>query len=136
MGWRWVSGKLFLREKVVKKQNTEGQIQEAGIEELALVDVLVVEKASVGARAVWEPELVRLIVVTQSSPLKIGLSSVVGRLISISPEEERGAVVELGEGGEMVKAPIAPGLVEEIKIRRWEFLPLGVLFLSRAREEF
>ena len=115
-----------LREKVVKKSKIlRARSKEAGKEELALVDVVVVEKTSVGARAVWEPELVRLIVVTQSSPLKIGLSSVVGRLISISPEEERGAVVELGEGGEMVKAPIAPGLVEEIKIRRWEFLPLG-----------
>ena len=51
----------------------------------------------------WEPELVRLIVVTQSSPLKIGLSSVVGRLISISPEEERGAV-ELGEEGEWLRS--------------------------------
>jgi len=115
-----------LREKVVKKSKIlRARCEKVGKEEVALIDVVVVEKASVGARAVWEPELVRLIVVTQSSPLKIGLSSVVGRLISISPEEERGAVVELGEGGEMVKAPIAPGLVEEIKIRRWEFLPLG-----------
>jgi len=115
-----------LREKVVKKSKIlRARCEKVGKEEVALIDVVVVEKASVGARAVWEPELVRLIVVTQSSPLKIGLSSVVGRLVSISPEEERGAVVELGEGGPVVRAPLAPGLVKEVKIRRCEFLPLG-----------
>ena len=115
-----------LREKVMKKSKIlRAKSEEGEKEEIALIDAVVVEKTLVGARAVWEPELIRLIVVTQSSPLKIGLSSVVGRLVNISPEEERGAVVELGEKGQTVKAPLAPGLVGEVKIQRWRFLPLG-----------
>jgi len=119
-----------LREKVVKKSKIlKAKPRGGGKEEIALIDAVVVEKTLVGARAVWEPELIRLIVVTQSSPLKIGLSSVVGRLASISAEEERGAMVELGEGGKIIRAPLAPGLVGEVKIRKWEFLPLGASFL-------
>lgn len=94
-------------------------------EDIALVDAVLVAKQTLGTKAVWEEETLRFIAVTQSSPLTIGLSAVVGQLVRIRPEEERGAYVVIGEGGRIVRAPLAPGLVREVPVEECRILEVG-----------
>ncbi|MCS7241073.1 NAD(+)/NADH kinase [Candidatus Caldatribacterium sp.] len=94
-------------------------------EDIALVDVVFVTKHALGTKAVWEPETICFIAVTQSSPLTIGLSAVVGQLVRIVPEERRGACVWIGESGRSVLAPLAPGLVREVLVEECRLLEIG-----------
>uniref|UniRef100_A0A7V4TIH5 ATP-NAD kinase n=1 Tax=Candidatus Caldatribacterium saccharofermentans TaxID=1454753 RepID=A0A7V4TIH5_9BACT len=94
-------------------------------EDIALVDVVFVEKDVLGTRAVWEPETVRFVAVTQSSPANIGLSAVIGRMVSISPKERRGAFAWVGQGGQRIPVPLAPGLVREVGVEEFGFLLPG-----------
>lgn len=95
------------------------------VSELALADVVLVKTDALGSRAVWEPELVELVVVTQSDPLKIGLSSLVGRVVTIDWREPRGAWLKTGSGGKLVAAPLAPGLVKTFSLQQFGFLEVG-----------
>lgn len=94
-------------------------------EDIALVDVVFVTKRILGTKAIWEPETVRCVVVTQSSPVTIGLSSVIGRMVHILPEESYGAYALLGEEGQRVLAPLAPGLVREVCVSEFRVLEVG-----------
>lgn len=94
-------------------------------EDIALVDAVLVAKQVLGTKAVWEEEALRFIAVTQSSPLTIGLSAIVGQLVRIGPEEKRGACVVIGEGGKPVRAPLAPGLVREVPVEECRILEVG-----------
>lgn len=94
-------------------------------EDLALVDVVLVAKTVLSTKAVWEPDSVRFVAVTQSSPLAIGLSAIVGRMVRILPEEACGACAWLGEEGMKVCAPLAPGLVREVCVEDFRILRVG-----------
>lgn len=118
----WVeASEVVERSKVLRCMALKAEERE----DLALVDLVLVDKEVSGTRAIWEPEIVKLVVVTQSSPLSIGLSAVIGRIAEITPQEKMGAYAELGEPGTRVKVPIAPGLIREISVKRFGFLGMG-----------
>lgn len=124
------ASEVIERSKVLRCGTSTGKEKE----DLALVDLVLVNKGISGTKAVWEPELVQLVVVTQSSPLSIGLSAVVGRMVEILPQDRRGAYVELGEPGIKVKVPIAPGLVRELSVKHFQFLEVGRELIWEQRE--
>lgn len=94
-------------------------------EDIALVDIVLVTKSILGTRAVWKPESVRFVAVTHSSPVNIGLSAVIGRILPVSPEEKQGACAWIGEGGRPVLAPLAPGLVQRVGVTDFRILTVG-----------
>lgn len=94
-------------------------------EDIALVDVVVVEKEALGARAVWEVEPVKFVAVTRAHPASLGLSAVIGRMVSVLPEEEQGAFAWLGRDGKSLLVPLAPGLVREVHVEEFGFLKMG-----------
>ncbi|MEN3185067.1 MAG: NAD(+)/NADH kinase [Atribacterota bacterium] len=126
-GWVTVS-EVVERSKVLRCTMLEGGRKE----DLALVDLVLVDTEISGARAIWEPELVKLVMVTQSSSLSIGLSAVIGRIVPITPQEKRGAYAELGVPGKKVKVPLAPGLVKEVSVRGFDFLQMGSEIVLKA----
>ncbi|MFP3854430.1 MAG: NAD(+)/NADH kinase [Anaerolineales bacterium] len=95
------------------------------VRDQALVDIAVVEGAFTGASAVWEAERVRQIYVSRASPMSIGLSSVIGMIDPISPEEPRGAVIRLGPAGSKITAPLVPGKLSEVFAESIETLTPG-----------
>lgn len=122
----WVAPSAVIeRSKVLRCTVLQGEFEEGRKEDLALVDLVLVDTDVSGTRAIWEPELVKLVMVTQSSALSIGLSAVIGRIVPIAPQEKRGAYAELGVPGRRVKVPLAPGLVKEVSVRRFDFLEIG-----------
>ena len=77
--------------------------------DLALVDAAVVDIDFVGSKAVWEADLIKQIFVTRADPVNIGISSVIGMVQKVSPEEPRGAYVTMGGKIQRVQSTIVPG---------------------------
>jgi hypothetical protein len=93
--------------------------------DLALIDAALIAGPFVGARAVWNPDDVRCAVLTRAEPASVGISSI-GALISpLSADEDEGLFLELGSGGAEVTAPIAPGLMPSVPVRRLRRTALG-----------
>lgn len=96
-----------------------------GREDVALIDAAVLSEQFIGARAVWNPGTIRTIVLARAEPAAVGLSSIGGLLSPIGANDDRGLLLELGDGGKRVRAPIAPGLIVDIAVRAMRPLELG-----------
>ncbi|MCL5109766.1 MAG: NAD(+)/NADH kinase [Chloroflexi bacterium] len=93
--------------------------------DVALVDAAVVSDTYVGARAIWEPARLRHLVLARAGLHYIGLSSIGGALYPGGLPPGQALYLELGPGGQTVTAPIAPGLIHEVAVRRHALLPFG-----------
>lgn len=91
----------------------------------AIVDAVVLEDSFIGSRAIWDITKIRRIVVTRGEPHNIGISSIAGNLVPVTPSENRGAVIDLGAGDLQIRAPIAPGLIECVPIRKVNYIGIG-----------
>lgn len=86
--------------------------------DLALVDVAVYTDTLVASRAIWDLRQISQIFLTRCRPDSIGLSALGGQLCTIDPEDQEGLHLELGPGGRIVAAAIAPGLMQSAAISR------------------
>ncbi len=115
--------------------------------DMALVDVALSRERYVATRAIWDMSTLYEVFLTRAEPASIGLSSVGARLQRLSMNDagalryvlanagnqsDEGAQEGLSQGpgegrrdGEYVLAPIAPGMVTEVGIARWERLAEG-----------
>lgn len=99
-------------------------------EDLALVDIGILNEQILGAKAIGDTETLRTILVTQASPTAVGLSAVAAMLQPVSPQQPDGLVVELRVGvgpcepGRAchVQAALAPGLIARIPVLSWRVL--------------
>lgn len=98
--------------------------QKDKLKDVALIDVAVTTHSFIGSKAIWKPEYLREIIVSRCSPYNIGLSSIAGILNEINQDDDKGLYVEIGDG-ESMKAPIAPGILKEIRIKDFEVLNLN-----------
>lgn len=113
------------------------------VADIALVDAVVCDDLFVGSRAVWEMTHVRQIFLNRAAPGSIGFSAIGGMLEEIAPQEPRGICLAVAADGQAVTAPVAPGLIETIRIRKismalGEKIPIsctcGVIALDGERE--
>ncbi len=95
--------------------------------DIALVDVAVYRERFIAARAIWDMSKVARIFLTRARPDAIGLSSVGGRLRTIDARHPAGLHLELGDGGRVIKAPIAPGLLQDVSVRREQLMEIGTM---------
>lgn len=113
--------------------------------DIALIDAVVSRESFVGAKAIWDQESITDIFVTRGHPASIGFSSIVGYKEIIDDGDDVGAHVQLGAGGETILAPIAPGIVRKISIKKFNLLKLdedyiyntenrGIIALDGERE--
>ncbi len=93
--------------------------------DMALVDVAVSTERFVGARAVWDIDTVHELFLSRAEPSSIGLSAIGGLLRPVGTTEKVGLHLELGPGGPSVTAPIAPGVVIQVDVKRWSELSVG-----------
>ncbi|MCH8744117.1 MAG: NAD(+)/NADH kinase [Chloroflexi bacterium] len=99
-------------------------------QDLALVDVALSRERFVASRAIWDLSTLYEVFLTRAEPSSIGLSSVGGQLHPVSLADQGGLHYTLGDGAgqnaNLVQAPIAPGVVSEIPIARWDTMQIGV----------
>jgi predicted polyphosphate/ATP-dependent NAD kinase len=96
----------------------------------ALIDIAAIQGGVVGSKAVWEPEDICQLFVTQAAPTNIGLSAIVGMVRPISVHDPFGAVLELNvnDPSQSVIAAIGPGLVSTIPFEGITYLVPGVRY--------
>jgi hypothetical protein len=89
--------------------------------DMALVDVAACDIRVPGARAMWDISRIHQLVLSQALPGVLGLSAIGGSLPPPPDGPRRGLALEIGPGGDLVLAPIAPGLVVPVPVRsvRW-----------------
>ena len=100
-------------------------VVEGQFADVAIVDALVCDDAFIGSRAVWKMEKIRQIFLNRCSPVNIGFSSIGGMLRAIAPDDPSGMVLELGQNGQRVMAPIAPGVVETVSVENARLMTFG-----------
>jgi predicted polyphosphate/ATP-dependent NAD kinase len=93
--------------------------------DVALIDAVLVDSAFIGARALWEPATLRVLVLARAEPAAVGMSAIGGLLQPIGPDEDMGLAVTIGAGSGAIRAPIAPGLFATVPIASVRQLAFG-----------
>jgi hypothetical protein len=91
-------------------------------DEIALVEVALIESDFVGARAVHDPASIRAVIATIAQPDSTGLSSIAGRIRPIGRYEPGAVMVKLGGDATSVRASITPGRSDTLPVADVEFL--------------
>lgn len=102
--------------------------------DIALIDAVVSADFFSGARAIWNPERIRRIVVSRCHPATIGFSAIPGAYVIVRDTDPFGFAVTLGEGGERVLASIAAGVLTRVGIYDPRRLALGEPYTFVAEE--
>ena len=93
--------------------------------DLALVDAVFSGVEYTGAKAIWNPEDISRVVVTQCHPASIGFSALAGCRTIVSPEEDWGAAAECGTGPANTRVSLAAGVVTPVAVSQVRRVPLG-----------
>jgi predicted polyphosphate/ATP-dependent NAD kinase len=93
-------------------------------DDLALIDALLTNERFVGARALLKPQQFRSALLTRAEPAAVGITSIGGLLHPIDALQDNGLWLEFGDGGDVVHAPIAPGLYENVTVTACQELKL------------
>ena len=118
------TGKVNLNEATIRHTRLEVYL-DGDLRDIALVDLAVSRERFVGARAIWDISTLHELFLTRAEPTSIGLSAIGARLKRLSPQEEYGLYIQLGEGQTIEAAPVAPGLVQDVEISRWKTIETG-----------
>ena len=121
-----------------EKTNESNQAEHTGSAEtpddIALVDVAIYDERFVASRAIWEASKIKELVLTRVEPGSIGLSSIGAHTPDRGDSPEQGLYLRLGEGGQPVLAPIAPGLLSEVSVVESRPLAPGEMVTVRHRQ--
>ena len=98
---------------------------EGDVVDIALVDAVVSMDAFIGSRAIWKMDKIKQIFLNRCSPASIGFSAIGGMIRSISPQEPCSMHLKLGNGGQLVTAPIAPGIIENVPVKDMQLMAVG-----------
>jgi predicted polyphosphate/ATP-dependent NAD kinase len=118
------TGKISCKEGTFTSTRLE-VVVEGQLADIAIVDALVCDDIFIGSRAVWKIDKIRQVFLNRSSPASIGFSSIGGMLRSIAPNDPFSMVLELGKNGQLVTAPIAPGVVEIVFVENVQLMAPG-----------
>ncbi len=133
----YVVGRINHQNACVANKMLEVQVNGEHNRFIALVDVVFTTDRYVGARALWRTETFTELYVTYGEAHSVGMSSIAGLIQPVDRQDLHGLRIELGPHNECphtLLAPIAPGLMKPVGIRRVEQLVPGRLFspLTRA----
>jgi hypothetical protein len=114
-------------EAIVQRPQLDIEVN-GTVVDLALVDAVVCDEQFIGSRAVWDVTKVRLVVVTQCVPAQIGFMALAGNLPGHAGQpltQRHGMVIETHPEAPAVLAPIAPGYIVPVGVRRYAPLTAG-----------
>jgi predicted polyphosphate/ATP-dependent NAD kinase len=118
-------GLITAPEAIVQRPRLDIEVN-GKVVDLALIDAVVCDERAIAARAVWDVSKVRLVVVAQRLPAQIGFMALAGNLPHTDGQPDGGMVIELHPEAPAVLAPIAPGLIVPVGVRRYAPLAAGV----------
>ncbi|MCD4718398.1 MAG: NAD(+)/NADH kinase [Desulfobacula sp.] len=118
------TGKVSMKEGTFQSTRLEVVI-EGEVVDIAIVDAVVSTDVFIGSRAIWKMDKIRQVFLNRTSPASIGFSSIGGMLRSIAAKEPVGMHLKLGNNGQTVTAPIAPGIIETVSIKDVQLMAAG-----------
>jgi predicted polyphosphate/ATP-dependent NAD kinase len=96
------------------------------IDDVALVEVALIDTDFSGARAVVDATAIRWVVAVAATPASTGLSSIAGRLHPMGRHDAGGVFVRVGPGDRSVRVPLVPGSFSTVDIAEVRPLAFGV----------
>jgi hypothetical protein len=97
--------------------------------ELALIDAVAVADRWVGSLELFDPDTMRVAVLTRADPAAIGFSAVGGLLAPCGPDDDEGVLVRFTPPGRhpalTVRAPTAPGHYADVGVTECRALAVG-----------
>lgn len=122
------SGAVALRDSGFQAKTIRVDIEDSETD-LALVDVALVEGSFIGSRAVWDGARIRELVAAIAEPESVGLSAIAAALAPTDRRDPGGVHARLCRAGDpvtsTVRAPIGPGLYEDIAVENFCRLKIG-----------
>lgn len=109
------SGQIGLHEVAVRQKAIEVQV-EGERPDKALIDAVLSRERFVGARALLQPESLDVALLSRAEPAAVGITAIGGLLQPLSRTEDAGLRLKFGGGGQLVQAPIAPGLYRPVAV--------------------
>ncbi len=121
---------LIATQKVPQEEGTfTSTLLEIVVEErpvdIAIVDAVVCDDVFIGSRAVWKLDKIRQVFLNRAKPSSIGFSSIGGMMKTIAADEPAGLSMKLGQNGQPVTAPIAPGIIETVSVETADLMTPG-----------
>lgn len=115
------SGTVAASEAVEQRPCLEVEIN-GKASDMALIDAVVCDDLYVASRAVWDMNKVRMVIVTRRVAAQIGFMALAGNLPQSGSSRCGGMVIETDPQSPPVLAPIAPGLIQPVGVRRYAHL--------------
>ena len=91
-------------------------------DDIALVDAAVYDERFIASRAIWDSRKIRDLLLTRAEPGNIGLSSIGVGLLAGAYPPGHGIYMRLGTTGTLVRAPVAPGLMQTVYVEAHRLL--------------
>jgi hypothetical protein len=114
------------QESVSRQAKTVSAEIDGEAPDLALIDAALVQAEFMGTRAIWEPGMLRALVLARAKPASVGLSSIGGLTRPLGEHEDAGLYLALGgSSGFDLQAPMAPGLFRRVRVSEVRPLALG-----------
>lgn len=114
-----------VREDSIRLARRLDVYRDGELVDFALVDVVAYAERFVASGAIWNPQKIRTVVLAHSRPGTIGASAIGGYLPQAAANGDGGMWLELGDAGQSVLVPLAPGLVTELTVQSWRGLAIG-----------
>lgn len=114
-----------VRLNAVKRRPRLDVLLDGEPKEIALIDVVTSRHGWIGARALWDPAHLREIVLSRVAPAEIGMCGLGGLLFPDAAGTRQGVHLRIGDDGQPLLAPIAPGLVKSVPIASASLIAFG-----------
>ncbi|WP_445322982.1 ATP-NAD kinase family protein [Ramlibacter sp. AN1133] len=121
------AGEALQPNKLIEVSILDGR--RAARRDIAIVDAVVTQDRTVGARALWKTQSLAAAYFAFAEPEAIGLSSIGGLLQPVGRRDPGGLSVQLATDARHallhLNAPIAPGLVRPVAVASWQRMVAG-----------
>lgn len=111
--------------------------------DIGLIDAVLLADDKVGNLLPFDADRLRRMVLTRAEPNAIGMSPIGGFIDPVYAADDEGLRIDMGPGGQVVHAPLSPGLFKPIPVietervaleQRVEFSGPGVIALDGDRD--
>ncbi|WP_026896228.1 ATP-NAD kinase family protein [Clostridiisalibacter paucivorans] len=126
------SGK-YLLEDISRKDKQIEIYKNGAFTDIALVDAVISKKFVIGSRAIWDMEDIVKVIVSRAHPASIGFSSLVGCNVIVKENDDFGACIDLTEDKYKVIAPIAAGILKEVKLGSAQRIKLNEKYIIKPK---
>lgn len=126
------TGKIAAMEAAVRHACLEVVLDDETVD-IALVDAVVCDDYFLGSRAIWKTATIKQVFLNRAGPDNIGFSSIGGFFRTVAPEDPEGLRLDLGAGGTIVTAPLAPGIITPVSIKAQSKMVCGEMYAIQHR---